>query len=109
MLWYAICICINYIFLGTADAVSNSVYSALVEMKADKSVQVLGSDTTNTMSGAEGGAQHYLEVKLNRNVFRVLCNLHTNELPLRQLLNGLMVILVVKIHLKDPSARLSKR
>ena len=89
MLWYAICICINYIFLGTADAVSNSVYSALVEMKADKSVQVLGSDTTNTMSGAEGGAQHYLEVKLNRNVFRVLCNLHTNELPLRQLFKWL--------------------
>ena len=31
------------------------------EVEADKSVEVLGSDTTNTMSGAEGGVQHFIE------------------------------------------------
>ena len=49
---------------------SDSVYGAMVEMGAEKSVMVLGSDTTHTMSGADGGAQHFLEQKLNRNVFQ---------------------------------------
>lgn len=70
---------------GTALVVCDAVYSGLVEMGATDSLEVIGSDTTNTMSGTDGGAHHYIEGKLGRNLFRVLCNLHTNELPFRHL------------------------
>ena len=38
------------------------------EVGADETVEVLGSDTTYTMSGHEGGVQHKIEVKLDRNL-----------------------------------------
>ena len=74
---------------GTASVVSDSVVAGLVEMGASESIKVIGSDTTNTMSGAEGGAQHYAEEKLGRNLQRVFCNLHTNELPFRHLFQSI--------------------
>ena len=63
--------------------VCEGIYSILVKLGATESIQVIGSDTTNTMSGTDGGVQHYIEIHLGRNLFRVLCNLHTNELPFR--------------------------
>jgi hypothetical protein len=70
---------------GKAQTICDNVYTAMSDMGASDSVEVIGSDSTNTMSGADGGAQHFLEVKLYRNLFRVLCLLHTNETPLRNL------------------------
>ena len=74
---------------GTAKVISDAVVAGLVEMKASESIKVIGSDTTNTMSGTEGGSQHYIEEKLGRNLQRVFCNLHTNELPFRNLFQSI--------------------
>ena len=74
---------------GTAAAVSEGVVAGIVKLDASKSIKLIGSDTTNTMSGAEGGAQHYVEEALERNLQRVFCDLHTNELPFRHLFQHL--------------------
>ena len=74
---------------GTAKCISDAVYAAMETMKVTDSIELIGSDSTSTMSGAVGGAQHFLEVRLNRNLFRVFCLLHTNELPLRNLFTKL--------------------
>ena len=74
---------------GTAPACCESVCNAMDEIGATASVKLIGSDTTNTMSGTDGGAQHFIEVRLDRNLFRVFCLLHTNELPLRHLFTHL--------------------
>merc|ERR1712055_298347 len=58
-------------------------------MGATESIKVIGSDTTNTMSGTDGGAQHFVEESLDRNLQRVFCNLHTNELPFRNLFQSI--------------------
>ena len=70
---------------GTAKVVSDCVCDVMDTMGATETVEVIGSDTTNTMSGTDGGAQHFIESRLSRNLFRVLCLLHTNDLPLRKL------------------------
>ena len=66
---------------GTAPCITDSIYEAMVQFGAHETLEVLGSDTTNTMSGVH----RFIELRLNRNLFRVFCNLHTNELPLRHL------------------------
>ena len=70
---------------GTAAAVSEGVVAGIVKFDASKSIKLIGSDTTNTMSGA----QHYVEEALERNLQRVFCDLHTNELPFRHLFQHL--------------------
>ena len=52
----------------------------------DKSLQAIGGDSTNVNTGWEGGAMHWVEVKLNRKLNWLVCALHTNELPLRHLI-----------------------
>ena len=74
---------------GTAKVVSDAVVAGLVEMEVTDTIKVIGSDTTNTMSGTEGGAQHYIEEKLDKNLQRIFCNLHTNELPFRNLFQSI--------------------
>jgi len=54
-------------------------------------VHVIGSDTTNDMSGWKGSMFHYVEQLLNRRLFGSFCWLHINELPFRHIvakLNG---------------------
>ena len=74
---------------GTAKVVSDAVVAGLDDMGATESIKVIGSDTTNTMSGTDGGAQHFVEESLDRNLQRVFCNLHTNELPFRNLFQSI--------------------
>ena len=52
--------------------------------------KVLGSDSTNMMTGYKGGAIHFTELELGHKVMWDICQLHTNELPLRELIKKLM-------------------
>ena len=47
----------------------------------DLSPELIGSDTTNYMSGWKGGIVHYLKEFINRRIFRSFCCLHINKLP----------------------------
>ena len=51
----------------------------------DLSLELIGSDTTNDMSGWKGGMLHYVEQLLDRRLFRSFCCLHINELPFRHI------------------------
>ena len=44
---------------------------------------MIGSDTTNDMSGLKGGMLQHVEQLLNCRLFRSFCCLHINELPFR--------------------------
>ena len=48
----------------------------------DKSVQALGGDSTNVITGKEGGVIQFVESKLNKRLDWLICALHTNNLPL---------------------------
>lgn len=69
-----------------AKVMAQELHSWLVENGIDETVLVLGGDSTNEMTGWSGGAIAWLEQLLERKCFWVVCNLHTNELPLRHLI-----------------------
>lgn len=47
------------------------------------SLKLIGNDTTNYMSGWQGGMLHCVEELPNRRLYRSVRLLHINELPLR--------------------------
>ena len=65
------------------------VYNWMVEHGVNKSVLVLGGDSTNKMSGKSGRSVTWVEKLPGRKTFWVICCLHTNELPLRHLIESL--------------------
>lgn len=70
---------------SNAHDISEGIVNYLQTSGNEQTIQVIGSDSTNTMSGYIGGVHHFIEIILNRNLFRVFCALHINELPLRHL------------------------
>ena len=58
----------------------------LVEVKQLENVQIIGGDSTNSNTGWEGGAIHFIEVAKLEKVVWDICLLHTMELPLRHLM-----------------------
>ncbi|GBL72328.1 hypothetical protein AVEN_122606-1 [Araneus ventricosus] len=50
---------------------------------------VIGCDGTNVHTGHKRGIIRLMELDLNRSLQWCICLLHTNELPLRHLLNSL--------------------
>ena len=69
-----------------AEVIAQELHSWLVEHGIDERVQVLGGDSTNEMTGWLGGAIVWVERLLGRKCFWVVCNIHTNKLPLRHLI-----------------------
>ena len=72
-----------------AKVIAQELHSWMVEYGIDETVEVLGGDSTNEMSGWSGGSIAWMERLLGRKVFWVICNLPTNELPLRHLISAL--------------------
>lgn len=72
-----------------AKMIAIGVHNWMVENGVDKTVLVLGGDSTNEMSGKSGGSLTWVEKLLGRKTFWVICVLHTNELPLRHLITSL--------------------
>ena len=72
-----------------AKQVAVVLHDWLVEHGQDTSVLVVGGDSTNSMSGWKGGSIAWLEKLLNRKLFWVICQIHTNELPLRHLIENI--------------------
>lgn len=68
--------------LKTAEA----LYAVLEKYNSVDSLQILQGDSTNTNTGWKGGSHAHLENLLGRKLYWAICNLHTNELPLRHLI-----------------------
>ena len=73
----------------TAEVIADNLVDFMKSKGIDKSLQAIGGDSTNVNTGWEGGAMHWVEVKLGRKLNWLVCALHTNELPLRHLITAL--------------------
>ena len=69
-----------------AEVIAENLVDFLKDKIIDQSLQAIGGDSTNVNTGWEGGAMHWVEVKLGRELNWLVCALHTNELPLRHLI-----------------------
>ena len=62
-----------------------ALHEWMVQYGVDKTVLVIGGDSTNSNTGWKGGMLAHLEKLLGRKCYWVVCVLHTTELPLRHL------------------------
>jgi hypothetical protein len=69
-----------------AKIIATHIYNWLVKLGLDKTICGVGGDSCNVNTGWKGGAIHYLEELLGRKLNWIVCDLHTNELPLRHLI-----------------------
>lgn len=74
---------------GTADKVSKTITSFLKDKNMFDILIALGSDGENLNVGRHGGINYYIEAELGRPLHWFVCLLHTNELPLKNLINKL--------------------
>ena len=72
-----------------AKRIALGLYDWLDTYDAANSLQVIGGDSTNTITGWQGGAITHLEKLLGRKCMWVICMIHLNELPLRHLIEKL--------------------
>ena len=72
-----------------ANEVAMFLADWLIDHGQDKNILVLGGDSTNSMSGWKGGSIALVEKQLNIKAYWVICQVHTNELPLRHLIEKL--------------------
>lgn len=72
---------------GKADSIVSAIEALLEEKSIPKeNIDAAGSDGTNVNTGEENGVIRKLELKWNRALQWIICQLHSNELPLRALL-----------------------
>ena len=71
--------------LKGAELEAKLILEFLSENGMEDNLEILGCDSTRVNSGRTNGVMKQIENSLNRNLMRVLCALHTNELPLRHL------------------------
>ena len=70
----------------TAKEISDALLAFLGTRDAIPDVRVLGADSTATNTGPHGGIIRLIEIGRGSKVHWSICMLHTNELPLRHLL-----------------------
>lgn len=68
---------------------AEAIYELLGQHGATESCLVLGGDSTASNTGWRGGVMAHLEKLLGHKCHWAVCQLHTNELPLRHLIQSL--------------------
>ena len=68
-----------------AEPTTNALVGYADKNGVTKEVRVVGADSTNTNTGWKGGIIKKFEDRRNEKVHWSVCDLHTNELPLRHL------------------------
>ena len=61
----------------------------LVQHGIDETVRAIGYDSTKLNTGSAVGIVNIIEMKLKRKLNWLVCDLHTNELPLQHLITAL--------------------
>ena len=69
-----------------AEVIANNLVSFMKYKGIDKTLQAIGGDSTNVITGWEGGTMHWVKVKLKRKLNWLICALHANEVPLHHLI-----------------------
>ena len=70
-----------------SESVAHQIFDWCVEYGVDETLNFIAGDSTNSNTGHKGGVFFFLEQFLNRRLFWLVCQLHTNELKLRRLIN----------------------
>ena len=70
-----------------AKQIAVYITSWIREHGYENDVIAAACDSTNVNTGWKGGVVQYIEEILNKKLIWLICNLHTNELPLRKLVN----------------------
>ena len=78
----------HYTLTG-AQGAADVIVQWFVEVGQLENVQVLGGDSTDSMTGWDGRAIHLIEVGKSEKVVWDNCLLHTNELGLRHVIKKL--------------------
>ena len=69
--------------------VAEGLYDVLVKCEATETCYTIGGDSYNGNTGWKGGANAHLEKLLGHKCYWAVCMSHTNELPLRHLIEHL--------------------
>ena len=72
-----------------AEEVADLIIEWITNFGIDQLLKVLGCDSTNPNTGWKGGVVAWIEKKLGRKLHLLVCQLHTNELMLRHLIEKL--------------------
>lgn len=72
-----------------AEIIADKIVCWLQERGLENSLQAIGGDSTAVNTGWKGGVMTHIEKKLGRRLVWIVCDLHTGELPLRQLIHAL--------------------
>ena len=72
-----------------AEMVAKGLSKGLEKLGATDTIQTIGGDSTNVNTGWKGGTITHLESLLGHKCHWSVCMLHTNELPLRHLIEKL--------------------
>ena len=74
----------------SANAIANGIFDFLsANYKEKNNIIAIGCDGTAVNTGAKGGAIRMIELKLNKPVHWLICQLHANKLPLCHLFQTL--------------------
>ena len=69
---------------GKGRTIAQKIFNTIVDTELHNKLAVVGTDGTASMTGKYNGCIWSLEKLLNKPLEWVICLLHTNELPLRQ-------------------------
>ena len=69
-----------------AEAIKEGLFNFFVENDLLEDLEYVGGDSTVTNTGYKGGVMYFLEKRLNHRLTRIVRQLHTNELPLRHII-----------------------
>ena len=72
-----------------AKSIANELLTFFVEGSVDKTLEYFGGDSTPVNTGKDGGVMRNVEEMLGHRLMRVICELHTNELGLRHIIEEL--------------------
>ena len=72
-----------------AKNIAKRIVRWLMEHDSENTLLCLGGDSTAVNTGWKGGVISFVEQILGRRLVWVVCNLHTNERPLRALVEAL--------------------
>ena len=72
-----------------AETIANAIYEFIVAHGIDKTLKYIGGDSVVVNTGVFSGVMRRVEELLQRRLMRIICELHTNELPLRHIIEEL--------------------
>ena len=72
--------------LTPSQAVALRIFQWCLLYGVENTLQFIAGDSKNSNTGFKGGIFHFLEEYLDRKLFWLVCQLHTNELKLRRLI-----------------------